>query len=37
VHPESAIRGDEQEEETKDKADIGAGRDTGERDTVAQS
>jgi hypothetical protein len=36
VHPESAIRGDEQEEKTEDRADIGAGRDTGERITVAQ-
>ncbi len=36
VHPESAIRGDEQEEETEERADIGAGRDTGERRTVAQ-
>jgi hypothetical protein len=36
VHPESAIRGDEQKEEMEDRADIGAGRDTGERRTVAQ-
>ena len=35
VHPESAMRGDEQEEETEDRADIGAGRETGGRRTVA--
>jgi hypothetical protein len=35
VHPESAIRGDEHEEETEDRADIGAGSETGERRTVA--
>ncbi len=36
VHPESAIRGEEQETETEDSADIGAGRDTGGRRTFAQ-
>ncbi len=36
VHPESATRGDEQEEEVEDRADIGAGRDTGKRSTVGQ-
>ncbi len=36
VHPESSIRGEEQEMGTEDKADIGAGRDTGGRRTFAQ-
>ena len=36
VHPESAIRGDEEEEEAEDRADMGAGRDTGTRNTVGQ-
>ena len=36
VHPESAIRGDAQEEEAEDRADMGAGRDTGKRKTVGQ-
>ncbi len=36
LHPESTIRGDEQEEEAEDRADIGAGRDTGDCSTVAQ-
>jgi hypothetical protein len=36
VHPESAMRGDKQEEGEEDRADIGAGRDTGERNTVGQ-
>ena len=36
VHPESAMRGDKQEEGEEDRADIGAGRDTGERSTVGQ-
>ena len=36
VHPESAIRGEEQDTETEDSADIGAGRDTGGRRTFAQ-
>jgi hypothetical protein len=36
VHPESAIRGEEQETETEDSADIGAGRDTGGRRKFAQ-
>ena len=36
VHPESAIRGEEQGTETEDRADIGAGRDTGGRRTFAQ-
>jgi hypothetical protein len=35
VHPESAMRGDEQEEETEDRANIGAGKEIGERRTVA--
>jgi hypothetical protein len=35
VHSESTMRGDEQEEETEDRADIGAGRESGERRTVA--
>ena len=36
VHPESAIRGEEQETETEERADIGAGRDAGGRRTFAQ-
>ncbi len=35
VHPESAKRGDEHEEETEDRADIGAGSKTCEQRTVA--
>jgi hypothetical protein len=36
VHPESAMRGDKQEQETEDRVDIEARIDAGERDTVAQ-
>ena len=36
VHPESAMRGDKQEEGEEDRVDIGAERDIGERSTVGQ-